>query len=321
MKMDAKNQTSVIHFILLGLSDHSGHQTVLFILFLVMYLVGLLSNSSIMTAIISDSRLHTPMYFFIGNLSLVDITIMTVIVPQLIINSISQRKTIFFSHCITQLYFFVAMSSTNLLLLWTMAFDRYVAICNPLHYLTVIDRRVMDKKVCSQLVTGSWVVGLLNSLLHSMMTARLSFCASNLIESFFCDIPPLLKLSCSDTSVNELLILTESMSIVLVSVISIVVSYARIIMSILSINSSVGRHKALNTCSSHLIVVSVYYGTILFTYIRPTSSYSLEKDKVVSGMYTIVTPMLNPFIYSLRNDQMKQALRKAIGRCLYAHNN
>ncbi|XP_078520442.1 olfactory receptor 1f45-like [Lissotriton helveticus] len=314
--MDTENQSSVINFVLLGLSDHSGHQTVLFILFLVMYLVGLLSNSSIMTAIISDPRLHTPMYFFIGNLSLVDITIMTVIVPQLLVNSISQRKTIYFSHCITQLYFFVAMSSTNLLLLWTMAYDRYVAICNPLHYLTVIDSRA-----CRLLVSGSWVVGLLNSLLHSMMTARLSFCASNLIESFFCDIPPLLKLSCSDTSVNELLILTESMSIILVSFISIVVSYVRIIMSILSINSSEGRHKALNTCSSHLIVVSVYYGTILFTYIRPTSSYSLQKDKVVSVMYTIVTPMLNPFIYSLRNDQMKQALRKAIGRCLYAHKN
>ncbi|XP_078520438.1 olfactory receptor 1f45-like [Lissotriton helveticus] len=308
--MDAKNQTSVMDYILLGLSDHPSHQRALFMLFLVMYLVGLLSNISIMTAIISDLRLHTPMYFLIGNLSVVDISIMTVIVPQLLNNSISQRKNIYFSHCITQLYFFVAMVGINLLLLGAMAYDRYVAICNPLHYLMV-----MDKKVCSQLVTGSWVVGLLNSLLHSMMIARLSFCASNLIESFFCDIPPLLKLSCSDISVNELLILTESLSVILVSVISIVVSYARIITAILSINSSEGRRKAFSTCSSHLIVVSLYYGTILFSYIRPTSSYSFEKDKVVSVIYTIVTPMLNPFIYSLRNDQMKQALRKALGKC------
>ncbi|XP_078520439.1 olfactory receptor 1f45-like [Lissotriton helveticus] len=312
--MDAKNKTSVINFILQGLSDHSGHQIALSILFLVMYLVGLLSNSAIMTAISSDHQLHTPMYFFIGNLALVDITSMTIIVPQLLVNSISQRKTIYFSYCITQLYFFAAMGTINLLLLWAMAYDRYVAICRPLHYLMVLGRRA-----CGQLAAGSWTVGLLNSLLHSMMILRLSFCASNLIESFFCDIPPLLKLSCSDTSVNELLILTESLSIILVSVISTVVSYTRIIMTILSINSSVGRRKAFSTCSSHLIVVSLYYATILFSYIRPTSSYSLEKDKVVSVIYTIVTPMLNPFIYSLRNDQMKQALRKAIGRFFYAH--
>ncbi|XP_069068312.1 olfactory receptor 1f45-like [Pleurodeles waltl] len=309
--MDAKNQTNVMNFILLGLSDHPDHQTALFMLFLVMYLVGLISNSSIMAAITSDPQLHTPMYFFIGNLSLVDIIIMTVVVPQLLVNSISQRKTIHFSHCITQLYFFLSMGGINLLLLGAMAYDRYVAICNPLHYLMV-----MDIKVCSQLVAASWIVGLLNSLLHSMMIARLSFCASNLIESFFCDIPPLLKVSCSDTSVNELLLLTESLSVILVSVLSIVASYARIIIALLNINSSEGRRKAFSTCSSHLIVVSLYYGTILFSYIRPTSSYSLEKNKGISVMYTVVTPMLNPFIYSLRNGQMKQALRKALRRCL-----
>ncbi|XP_069068318.1 olfactory receptor 1f45-like [Pleurodeles waltl] len=305
--METKNQTTVKYFILEGLSDNPEQQTSLFALFLTLYLVGLVSNIAVMAAIAADSHLHTPMYFFIWNLSLVDICITTTIVPQLLVSCISHWKTISYSCCIAQLYFFVGMETIDSLLLGAMAYDRYVAICRPLHYCTA-----MDKKVCSMLIAGSWAVGLLNSLLHSLMIVRLSFCASNLIQSFFCDVPALLKLSCSKTSNNELLILTEGICLALLSIAPIVISYALIISTLLGIRSSERRIKAFSTCSSHLIVVSLYYGTVLFIYFRPTSSYSLRKEKAVTVMYTIVTPMLNPFIYSLRNDKMKVAIKKVM---------
>ncbi|XP_069065286.1 olfactory receptor 5V1-like [Pleurodeles waltl] len=299
-KMDTENQTYVKYFILLGLSDSHEVQTALFALFLTLYLVGLLSNITIMAAIVGDPQLHTPMYLMVGNLSLVDMCLMTVTVSQMLVNIISQSRTIPFSHCMVQLYFFIAMVCIDSLLLSTMAYDRYVAICKPLHYFMV-----MDKKFCSQLVAGSWVASLLNYLLHSMMITRLSFCKFNLIQNFFCDILPLLKLSCSDTSINELLLLTEGLCITVVCILCIVISYGLIISTILRMHSIEGRRKAFSTCSSHLMVVTLYYGTILFTYFRPSSRYSLKKDKVVSVLYTITAPMLNPFIYSLRNDQMK----------------
>ncbi|XP_069068314.1 olfactory receptor 1L6-like [Pleurodeles waltl] len=312
--MEIKNQSSVTYFILLGLSDHSAQQAMLFALFFIMYSVALVSNSTIMATIAVDPQLHTPMYFFIWNLSLVDICMTTAIVPQLLFNILSQSRTISFSDCITQLFFLIVIGNANFLLLGAMAYDRYAAICKPLHYFMV-----MDKKFCLGVLAGSWVVGLLHSLLHSMMISRLSFCASNLIQSFFCDLPPLLKLSCSDTTINELLLFTEALSIILISVFSIVISYSRIILTILSIRTREGRMKAFSTCSSHLIVVTLYYGTIAFIYFRPSSSYSLEKDKAVTVVYTIITPMLNPFIYSLRNQKMKEALNKICGRFIFFH--
>ncbi|KAJ1095737.1 hypothetical protein NDU88_000893 [Pleurodeles waltl] len=308
--MEIDNQTNVMYFILLGLSDNPKAGTALFALFLAIYSVGVVSNIAIMVTVTADPQLHTPMYFFFGNLSLVDICLTTVTVPQLLINIISDRKVISFQRCITQLYFFVAMVGTDCLLLGVMAYDRYVAICSPLRYFMV-----MDKKACSQLVARSWAIGLLNSLLHSLMITRVSFCASNLVQNLLWDIPPLQKLSCSDTSLNELLILAEAFPIIMASILSKVISYGFIITTILSINLSEGRRKAFHTCSSHLIVVSLFYGTILFTYIRPPSSYSLEKDKVVTVMYAIITPMLNPFIYSLTNEKIKGALSKMVDRC------
>ncbi|XP_069068315.1 olfactory receptor 1L6-like [Pleurodeles waltl] len=310
--MEIKNQTSMMNFILLGLSDYPAQQTALFVLFFTMYLIAILSNSTIMVTIAADPQLHTPMYFFILNLSLVDICMTTVIVPQLLVNIISQSRTISFPGCFTQLFFFVVIGNANFLLLGAMAYDRYIAICKPLHYFMV-----MNRTFCVQVVASSWVIGLLHSLLHSMMTTRLSFCASNLIQSFFCDLPPLLKLSCSDTTINEILLFTEALSIVLISFASIVISYTYIISTVLSIHTREGRNKAFSTCSSHLIVIILYYGTIFFIYLRPSSRYSLEKDKAVTVMYTIVTPMLNPFIYSLRNQKMKDALKKIIGRALF----
>ncbi|XP_078520279.1 olfactory receptor 1f45-like [Lissotriton helveticus] len=300
-----ENQTRVTYFIYQGLSDNPKHQIALFTLFLTIYLVGMLSNSAIMVAIANDSKLHTPMYYFIWSLSLVDICILTDMLPQLLISTISQRKTISYSRCIAQLYVFVFTETTDSLLLGAMAYDRYVAICRPLHYSTA-----MSKNVCILLVAGSWIGGLLNSLLYTMMVVSLSFCTSNLIQSYFCDVSALLKLSCSDTTIIEILIFTVGIFLALVSIVPIVISYIRIISTVLSIRSSEGRSKAFSTCSSHLIVVSLYYGTIISTEFQPSSSYPLETKKAVTVMYTIVTPMLNPFIYSLRNEQMKKALKK-----------
>ncbi|XP_069068316.1 olfactory receptor 5AR1-like [Pleurodeles waltl] len=309
--MDNENQTLVMYFIFQGLSDNPKHQTAFFVLFVTIYIVGIVSNCAIIAAIATDSRLHTPMYFFIWSLSLVDICILTAIVPQLLVSTISQRKTISYSRCIAQLYVFVGMETIDSLLLGAMAYDRYVAICRPLHYFTA-----MDKKVCTLLLAGSWVGGFLNSLLYSTMIVTLSFCAANVIQSFFCDVPPLLKLSCSDTSVIEVLIFTVGTFIGLVSIAPIVMSYTRIISTVLSIRSNKERSKTFSTCSSHLIVVTLYYGTIVCTEFRPSSSYTLQRDKVVTVMYTIV-PMLNPFIYSLRSEQMKQALKKMMGKCTF----
>ncbi|XP_078520437.1 olfactory receptor 5V1-like [Lissotriton helveticus] len=310
--MDAHNLTIVTEFILLGLSNVPELQTTLFALFLVMYLVGVLGNGTIITLITADSQLHTPMYFFIRNLSLVDLCLMTVIIPKLLINIISDQKTISFVNCMSQLFFFVLFAGLESILLGVMAYDRYVAICNPLRYFMV-----MNRSVCALLVASCWMTGLMNSLLHSVTISLLSFCSLNKIQQFFCDIPPLLKLSCSDTTPNELLLLVEASAIATACILSVVISYVNIIAAILKMKSREGRHKAFSTCSSHLITVALYYGTILFTYIRPTSTYSLEKDKVVTVMYTVVTPMLNPFIYSLRNKQVKGALRKTIGTSIF----
>ncbi|XP_078518712.1 olfactory receptor 1G1-like [Lissotriton helveticus] len=307
--MDAPNLTTVTEFILLGLSDVPELQTTLFALFLAMYLVGVLGNGTIITLTTADSQLHTPMYFLIRNLSLVDLFLMTVIIPKLLINIIAEQKTISFVNCMSQLFFFLLFVGIDSMLLGVMAFDRYIAICNPLHYLMVMNRRV-----CALLVSGCWIIGLLNSLLHSVTISLLFFCSINKIQQFFCDIPALLKLSCSDTTTNEILLLVEGSIIAIASILPIVLSYANIIIAILKIRSSEGRRRAFSTCSSHLITVALYYGTVLFTYIRPTSTYSLEKDKVVTVMYTVVTPMLNPFIYSLRNKQVKEALRKTTCR-------
>ncbi|XP_069068307.1 olfactory receptor 5V1-like [Pleurodeles waltl] len=312
--MDDMNQTRVTEFILMGLSDQPDLQPALFTVFLLMYSVGLLGNGTIIKVICAADQLHTPMYFFIGSLSLVDICLTTVTVPSHLIHILSQRRTISYRNCITQLFFFTMFVGIESFLLGVMAYDRYIAICNPLHYLLM-----MTKRACVLLVASSWSVGLLNAFLHTMMLAVLPFCSSNQIQSFFCDIPPMLKLSCSDTSANELLLFTEVFFLVLVSIVLIVVSYFRIISTILKIQSREGRHQAFSTCSSHLVVVTLYYGTTLFIYIRPSSSYSLNKDKMVTVMYTVIIPMLNPFIYSLRNKQVKGALGKALGRNILCH--
>ncbi|XP_004593779.2 olfactory receptor 1L6-like [Ochotona princeps] len=307
--MPRGNQSNMAEFLLLGLTADPKQQVWLFAGFLGMYLVNVVGNSVIIAAIRSDARLHSPMYFFLSNLSLVDICFTTVIVPQMLMNMLAQRKTILFPQCITQMYFFVAFGITDSFLLAAMAMDRYVAICNPLHYSSI-----MSPRRCLLLVLASWMVSHLHSLIHTVLMARLSFCGPNIIQHFFCDVQPLLTLSCSDTSVNELLAFTEGSLVIMSPFIFILISYVHITHAVLKVPSGTGRYKVFSTCGSHLTVVALFYGTIISVYIRPSSTYSVTKDRVVTVIYTVVTPMLNPFIYSLRNKDMKQALRKLTRR-------
>ncbi|XP_003803774.1 olfactory receptor 1L6-like [Otolemur garnettii] len=307
--MSRRNQSHMTEFLLLGLTTNPKQQVWLFASFLAMYLVNVVGNSVIIAAIWGNARLHTPMYFFLSNLSLVDICFTTVIMPQMLVNMLTQRKTILFAQCLTQMYFFVAFGITDSFLLAAMAMDRYVAICNPLRYATTMSRRR-----CLLLVMASWIVSHLHSLAHTILMARLSFCGPNIIHHFFCDVQPLLMLSCSDTSANELLAFTEGSFVVMGPFIFIIVSYFYITRAVLRLPSGGGRYKVFSTCGSHLTVVALFYGTIISVYIRPSSTYSVTKDRVVTVIYTIVTPMLNPFIYSLRNKDMKQALRSLTKR-------
>ncbi|XP_049484400.1 olfactory receptor 1L4-like [Panthera onca] len=307
--MSRGNQSHITEFLLLGLTSDPKYQKWLFTSFLAMYLVNVAGNSVIIAAIRGDTRLHTPMYFFLSNLSLVDICFTNVIVPRMLANMLSKTKKISFAQCLTQMYFFVTCAITDSFLLAAMAIDRYMAICNPLHYTTT-----MSPQRCLLLVTVSWVLSHLHSLTHTILMARLSFCGPNVIHHFFCDVQPLLTLSCSDTSVNELLAFTEGSLVIMSPFILIIVSYVHITRAVLRVPSRGGRHKVFSTCGSHLTVVALFYGTAISVYIRPSSTYSVTKDSVVTVIYTVVIPMLNPFIYSLRNKDMKQALRKLTRR-------
>ncbi|XP_030047887.1 olfactory receptor 5V1-like [Microcaecilia unicolor] len=309
--MGRHNGTTVTEFTLLGLSDLPKLQPFLFVLFLCIYLITLAGNALIISVIKADRQLHTPMYYFLGNFSLVDICLSSVTVPRLLAQIISGRKSISFVSCIAQLHFFILVATMEDLLLGVMAFDRYMAICNPLRYPVV-----MSKRLCALLVASCWIISSLHALIYSIMASRLPFCGSTIIHHFFCDIPPLLKLSCADTTTYELVIFTEGSLVVMSPCILIIVSYIYIISAILKVSSKEGRSKAFSTCFSHLMVVILFFGTDMFTYFRPSSSYSLNYDRVVSVMYTIVTPMLNSFIYSLRNSDVKRAIQRAISRTL-----
>ncbi|XP_029474929.1 olfactory receptor 1361-like [Rhinatrema bivittatum] len=307
--MERGNQSTATEFLLLGFSDPPEHQPFLFVLFLVMYLLTIVGNLMIFCIVRIDPQLHTPMYFFLSSLALVDIVFTSATVPKLLINLLSESKRISFVGCIMQLYVFVALGNLDSLILAMMAYDRYVAICRPLHYSVM-----MRKTLCVQLLFGAGVIVALHSLLHSIMTARLSFCGANKVHHFFCDLPPLIKLSCSDTSLNVLLLLTETSVLLLFHFLCILFSYVRIVIAILKMRSPDGRYKAFSTCSSHLTVVALQYGPLLFTYIRPSSAYSLNRDIILSVMYTVVAPMLNPFVYTVRNKEVKGALKRAVNK-------
>ncbi|XP_025783717.1 olfactory receptor 1052 [Puma concolor] len=305
--MAEENFTAVTEFILLGLTDNADLKIMFFVLFLVIYAITLAGNLGMIFLIQITPKLHTPMYFFLSCLSFIDACYSSVIAPKMLINFLVVRETISFSACIVQHLFFGVFITTEGFLLSLMAYDRYVAIANPLLYSVV-----MSKRKCVGLVTGSFVGGVLNSLIHTISLGRLSFCGSSVVSHFFCDVPPLLKLSCSDTSKNELLLLTFSGVIAMATFLIVVISYIFIFITILRISSAAGRQKAFSTCASHLTSVTIFYGTLSFSYIQPSSQYSVEQEKVVSVFYTLVIPMLNPLIYSLRNKEVKDAVKRAI---------
>ncbi|MEE6508453.1 hypothetical protein FKM82_021237 [Ascaphus truei] len=309
--MSLANQTSTDEFVILGLLNLPGPHPPFFIIFLLIFLVTVTGNFIIMAVVGLDLALHTPMYFFLVNLSFLEIWYMTTIVPKLLANFLMKSTTMSFAGCMTQLFFFVTFGATECYLLLVMAYDRYLAICKPLYYTSL-----MDTRMCLQLVTSSWITGGLTGLMPVLLISQLEFCGSRVVNHFFCDIPPLLELSCSDTYPTEISIFVLSLVVLFCSFLLTMVSYFFIVISILRIQSSNGRSKAFSTCGSHLTVVLIYYGTMMFMYVRPRSGYSSDLNKYVSVFYTVVTPGLNPVIYSLRNKEVKLSLKKVLRRFL-----
>uniref|UniRef100_A0A8D1M2U9 Olfactory receptor n=1 Tax=Sus scrofa TaxID=9823 RepID=A0A8D1M2U9_PIG len=301
--MTGRNQTVVSEFLLLGLPIEAEHRSLFCALFLAVYLSTVLGNLLIMVLICLDAHLHTPMYFFLSNLSFSDLCFSSVTMPKLLQNMQSQDPSIPYAGCLTQMYFFLFFGDLESFLLVAMAYDRYVAICFPLRYTTI-----MSPKLCLSLVVLCWLLTTLHAMLHTLLMARLCFCGDNVIPHFFCDLSALLKLSCSDTGINELVIFIMGGLILVIPFLLIVMSYARIVSSILRVPSTRGIRKAFSTCGSHLSVVSLFYGTVIALYLCPSAKNSTVKETVMAMMYTVVTPMLNPFIYSLRNRDMKGAL-------------
>lgn len=306
------NQTSVTEFLLLGVTDIQELQPLLFVLFLAIYLVIVAGNGAILMVVISEPRLHSPMYFFLGNLSCLDICYSTVTLPKMLGNFLSSHKAISFWGCISQLHFFHFLGSTEALLLAVMAFDRFVAICKPLRYTLI-----MNPQVCAQMAVTVWITGFLYALLHSVMTSHLNFCGSNHIHHFFCDIKPLLKLACGNIELNQWLLNTVTGTIAMGPFFLTLLSYGYIITHLsFKTHSCSMLHKALSTCASHFMVVVLFFAPVVFTYIRPTSGSSMDQDRIIAIMYSVVTPVLNPLIYTLRNKQVKGALRRVIRRRL-----
>ncbi|XP_004849483.2 olfactory receptor 1J2 [Heterocephalus glaber] len=310
--MRPENQSNVSKFLLLGLHFQPDQQAVFFTLFLAMYLTTVLGNLLIILLIKLDSHLHTPMYFFLSHLAFIDVTFSSVTVPKMLMDIQTNLKSIPFAGCISQMYFFIFFTDLDSFLITSMAYDRYVAICRPLHYTTI-----MKEELCILLVAISWILSCASSLSHTLCLTRLSFCAANTIPHFFCDLAALLKLSCSDIFLNELIMFTVGVVVITLPFICILVSYGYIGSTLLRVPSTKGVCKALSTCGSHLSVVSLYYGAIFGQYLFPTLSNSINKDIIVAIMYTVVTPMLNPFIYSLRNRDMKEALGKLFSRATF----
>ncbi|XP_050018637.1 olfactory receptor 1468-like [Alexandromys fortis] len=305
--MIVKNQTVISHFILRSLPIPPEYQHLFYALFLAMYLTTIMGNLIIISLILLDSHLHTPMYFFLSNLSFSDFCFASVTMPNLLKNMQRQIPSISYVACLTQMYFFICFATMESFLLMIMAYDRYVAICFPLHYTSI-----MSPRLCVCLVVLSWVINMLYSMLHTLLMARLSFCQDNMIQHFFCETSALLKLACSDAFINELLIFILGGPIVVIPFLLIFVSYVQIVCSILKVSSARVIHKVFSTCGSHLSVVSLFYGTIIGVYLCPSTNESTVKETVVAMMYTVVTPMLNPFIYSLRNRDIKDALIRVL---------
>ncbi|KAG8452610.1 hypothetical protein GDO86_004409 [Hymenochirus boettgeri] len=299
------NSSKDSEFVLSGLTDKPSIQILLFVLFLLFYVVTLVANIGILVICGVDSHLQTPMYFFIKNLSFLDICYSTIITPKTLASFFAGGNIISYTECILQMYLYGASVTIECFLLGIMAYDRYVAICNPLLYFIL-----MNNRVCWQLMGVAYFGGYVNAAIHTTCTFQLPFCRSHTIDHFFCDVPPLLKLSCKDTTINELVMFIFGGFAEMSSLVTVSLSYSSIISTILRIPSQQGRKKAFSTCASHLMVVAIFYGTIVFMYLRPSSSYSLSQDRIASVFYTVIIPMLNPLIYSLRNKDVARALGK-----------
>ncbi|XP_069805623.1 olfactory receptor 5AP2-like [Dendropsophus ebraccatus] len=305
--VDNENQTSVKVFILLGLSNVFALRIVYSLLFLVLYIITLCMNFLLVVVVRSDHKLRTPMYFFLSNLSVIDICFSSSVVPKILANTLSKDRSLSFLGCATQLYVHLALGATECLLLAVMSYDRYIAICKPLRYSII-----MSERTCLRLAFGCWVVSFVNSVILTVFTFRLSYCGANHVNHFFCEMPFILRLSCQDFWFSEVVEYISAALIAVGSFSLILLSYFRITLSILSIRTANQRHKAFSTCASHLTVVSMFFGTVLFMHLRPPSHYSPDQDRVLAILYTVVTPVLNPIIYSVRNKDIKDSLQRTI---------
>ncbi|NXJ13807.1 O1020 protein, partial [Odontophorus gujanensis] len=302
--MAGGNHSGVTEFVLLGFTTL---QELLFAIFFLIYITTLVGNLGMFVLIRTDPHLHTPMYFFLGHLSFLDVCYSSTVTPKLLLGLLAERKVISFHGCLTQLFFYLVFITTEAFFLSIMAYDRCVAIHLPLRYLVV-----MSHRLCVQLVVGSYVAGSLNALVHTTALLQLSFCGPNVLNHFYCEIPPLLQLLCSDTWLNQVLMLSCAGFIVASFALAILVSYTFILCSVCTMRSAEGRHKAFLTCTSHLTAVTLFCGSAAFLYLHPLSTRAEEERKTASVFYTVVTPMLNPFIYSLRNVEVRSALSRAV---------
>ncbi|XP_008071303.1 olfactory receptor 5B3-like [Carlito syrichta] len=304
-----ENNTEVTEFILLGITDASELHIPLFIIFTLIYLINVAGNLGMVILILWDSHLHNPMYFFLSNLSLVDFCYSSAVTPKVMAGLLKGDKVISYGACAAQAFFFGGFASVENLLLASMAYDRYAAVCKPLHYTTA-----MTTGVCTCLTIGCYVGGFLNASIHTGETFSLSFCMSNVVHHFFCNIPAVMALSCSDRHVKERVLVYVASFNIFFALLVILISHLFIFVTILKVPSAAGYQKALSTCASHLTAVSIFYGTIIFMYIQPSSSHSMDTDKIAAVFYTMVIPMLNPVVYSLRNKEVKTAFKKVIGK-------
>ncbi|XP_055263920.1 olfactory receptor 5H2-like [Moschus berezovskii] len=307
--MDTKNATSLTEFVLTGLTYQSDWHLHLFLMFLIIYLITTVGNLGLIALIYNDPHLHIPMYLFLGSLAFVDAWISSTVTPKMLVNFLAKRKMISLSECITQLFSFAFSATTECFLLATMAFDRYVAICKPLLYSVI-----MTNRLCIRLSVLSFVGGLIHSIIHIGFLFRLTFCKSNIIHHFYCDIIPLFKISCTDPSINVLMVFIFSGSIQVFTILTVLISYILVLFTILKNKSIQGIRKAFSTCGAHLLSVSLYYGPLLFRYVHPGSAQTDAQDMMDSLFYTVITPLLNPIIYSLRNKKVIDSLKKVFKR-------
>ncbi|KAM9233991.1 LOW QUALITY PROTEIN: putative olfactory receptor 2B8 [Dugong dugon] len=310
--MERANDSTFSGFVLLGcFSGRPQLETVLFVIILIIYLLSFLSNGTIILLSILEPHLHTPMYFFLSNLSFMDLCLTTCTVPQTLVNFKGKDKTITYDGCVTQLFIALGLGGVECILLSVMAYDRYAAVCRPLHYMVI-----MHSQLCLKLVATAWLTGFGNSVVQTALTMSLPLCGKNQVDHFFCEVPVMLKLSCTNTSINEAEIFAVSVFFLVVPLSLILVSYGHITHAVLKIKSAQRRQKAFGTCGSHLLVVIIFFGTLISMYLQPPSSYSQDMNKSIALFYTLVTPLLNPLIYTLRNKGVKRALRRLVGRTI-----